>query len=209
MEESARWIRERSQLRAHAGATDEYKYIYIYLLQRHSEWQEDRRTDWVQSGFHGKLGRKNDVLRDQALLASRIARRRFASQNALVRRVAKYVLWKVSEKWKTKDGYLFWQDEYLFRGMMWADDCWQVSDNKRSWVCMVNDISEELLGLDMEPWLDSLWWASTYKDEEAATLMVGGRWKTLDMPFMKVFDALDYRFFKEMQRTEKTLKLVA
>ena len=38
---------------------------------------------------------------------------------------------------------------------------------------MVNDIIEELLDLDMEPMLESLWWASSYKNEDAAPLKVG------------------------------------
>ena len=39
-------------------------------------------------------------------------------------------------------------------------------------MCMVNDIIEELLGLDMESKPESLWWTSTYKDEDVATLKV-------------------------------------
>ena len=34
---------------------------------------------------------------------------------------------------------------------------------KRSLVCMVVDIVEELLDLDMEPKRESLWWTNTYK----------------------------------------------
>ena len=33
---------------------------------------------------------------------------------------------------------------------------------------MVNDIIEEPLDLDMEPKLESLWWSSTHKNEDAA-----------------------------------------
>ena len=33
---------------------------------------------------------------------------------------------------------------------------------------MVNDIIEELLGLDMEPKQESLWWTSTYRDVDIA-----------------------------------------
>ena len=36
---------------------------------------------------------------------------------------------------------------------------------KRSW-CMVNDITEKLLDLDMEPKPESLWCTSTYKEED-------------------------------------------
>ena len=37
------------------------------------------------------------------------------------------------------------------RGMMWANNYWLFCDNKERLVCMVNDIIEELLDLDMEP----------------------------------------------------------
>ena len=46
-------------------------------------------------------------------------------------------------------------------------------------VCMVNDIVEELLDLDMAPKLETLWWKSTHEDEDGATLKVGcgrSRW---------------------------------
>ena len=70
-------------------------------------------------------------------------------------RVAKYVLWKAEEKWKAKGwGVTFGgqhDNEYVLRGMMWADNCWLFCDNKERLVCMVNDIIEELLELDMEP----------------------------------------------------------
>ena len=55
---------------------------------------------------------------------------------------------------------------------------------------MVNDIIEELLDLAMERKTESLWWTSTYKDEDAATVKVGSRGKTWDQPVMEVFDVL-------------------
>ena len=45
--------------------------------------------------------------------------------------------------------------------MMWADNYWFFCDDKERWVCMVNDIIEELLDLDMEPKSESLWYTST------------------------------------------------
>ena len=42
-------------------------------------------------------------------------------------------------------------DEYFCRGMMWADNNWLFSDDSDMLAWMVNDILEELSGLDMEP----------------------------------------------------------
>ena len=60
--------------------------------------------------------------------------------------MAKYVLWKAEEKWKAKGwGVTFGgqhDNEYVLRGMMWADNCWLFFDNKERLVCMVNDIIE-------------------------------------------------------------------
>ena len=66
-------------------------------------------------------------------------------------------------------------DEYLFRGMMWADNFWLSSDDKEKLVCMMNDIIEELLDLDMEPKLESLWWTTTYREEDVTALKVRSR----------------------------------
>ena len=53
--------------------------------------------------------------------------------------------------------------------MMWADNHWLFCDNNNNnnerLVCMVNDIIEELLDLDMEPKPESLWWTSTHQAE--------------------------------------------
>ena len=48
-------------------------------------------------------------------------------------------------------------------GMMWADNYWMFSDNREKLTCMVNDIIEELLDLDLQPKPESLWWTSTHK----------------------------------------------
>ena len=47
---------------------------------------------------------------------------------------------------------------------------------------MVNDIIEELLDLDMERNPESLWWTSTFQDENMRTLRVGVRDRALDLP---------------------------
>ena len=78
-------------------------------------------------------------------------------------RVPKYVLWRAEEKWRTKGWELSFgglhDDEY-------TDNFWMFSDNREKLICMVNDIIEEFLDLDMEPKLESLWWTSTHKHED-------------------------------------------
>ena len=64
-------------------------------------------------------------------------------------------------------------NEYTLRGLVWADNDWLFSDNREKLICMVNDIIEELLDLDMEPTLASLWWTSTHQHEDMETLRVG------------------------------------
>ena len=56
-----------------------------------------------------------------------------------------------------------------------CDNYWLVGHDKENVVCMVNDITEELLDLDMEPKPESLWWTSTYKDEDVATSKMDSR----------------------------------
>ena len=68
-------------------------------------------------------------------------------------------------------------------GMMWADNCWPFSDHREKLICMVNDIIEVLLDLDMEPKLQSSWWTSTHKHEDMKTLRVKSRNRVRDMPF--------------------------
>ena len=41
--------------------------------------------------------------------------------------------------------------------MVWADNHWLFCDNRERLVSVVNDIIDELLDLDMEPKLESLW----------------------------------------------------
>ena len=73
-------------------------------------------------------------------------------------------------------------NEYTLRGMMWVDNNWLFIDNREKLICMVNDIIEELLDLDMERNPESLWWTSTFQDENMRTLRVGVRDRALDLP---------------------------
>ena len=97
----------------------------------------------------------------------------------LWRRVVKHALWKADDQWKIGGWRLAFGrqcgDEYFFRGMMWADNCWLLGNEKRMWVCMVNDIIKELLELDVEPKPESLWWRSTNKEEDVTLSKVGSR----------------------------------
>ena len=116
-------------------------------------------------------------------------------------RIAKYVLWKAEEKWRTKGWGLSFggqqDNEYTLRGMMWADNYWLFSESREKLICMVHDIIEELLDQDMKPKPESLWWTSTYKHEDMRSLRVGSRDKVLDLPFWEVFGVLGYRFHRD------------
>ena len=103
-------------------------------------------------------------------------------------RVAKYVLWKAEEKWRARSCGLSFggqqDNEYVLRGMMWADNYWLFSDIRERLICMVNDIIEELLDVNMEPKHKSLWWTSTHKHEEMRTLRVGNMDRAWDLPLL-------------------------
>ena len=57
-------------------------------------------------------------------------------------RVARYVLWKAEEKWKAGRWRLPFGGKKDNENVMW--------DNKERLACMVNDVSEQLLDLDMQ-----------------------------------------------------------
>ena len=86
-------------------------------------------------------------------------------------RVVKHVLWKAEGKWKARGWRLPFggekDTEYVVRGMMWADNCWLLCDNKESGM-HGNDITEELLDLDMEPKPESLWWTTRGHDNTSS-----------------------------------------
>ena len=50
--------------------------------------------------------------------------------------------------------------------MIWADNYWVFRDDKDKLTWMVNDITEELKDMDMEPKPESVWWTSAYKAED-------------------------------------------
>ena len=72
---------------------------------------------------------------------------------------------KTERKWKAKGwGIMFGGeggDEYRFSAAMWADRNWIRSDERYKLTWMVNDITEELMDLDMEPKLELLLRTST------------------------------------------------
>ena len=160
------------------------------IFQRHWKWQEDRRTD-LQPGFY----------RETEFQYSRCIRQEGVEAPVLWGRVAKYVLWRAEEKWRAKGCELSFggqhDNEYTLRGMMWADNYWMFSHNQENLNCMMNDIIEELLDLDVEPKTESMWWTSTHKDEDMRTLCVGGRDKGWDLPFCEVVDVLGCRFHRD------------
>ena len=129
-------------------------------------------------------------------------------------RVAEYVLRKAEERWKPRRWGLSFgsgesDNEYVLRSMMWADNYWKFFHNREILVHMVNDIIEELLNLDMEPKPETLWWTSSYEEEDKLTLKVGGGGKDWDLPFREVFEVLEYLFQrveKGTQGVEKTLR---
>ena len=52
----------------------------------------------------------------------------------------------------------------------------------------MNNISDEVTNLDMEPKLESLWWTSTYKAKVGATVQIKGRGKCWEMRFVEEFE---------------------
>ena len=85
-----------------------------------------------------------------------------------------------------------YKNQHALRSMKCADNYWLFFDNRDGLVCMVNDIIEELMVLDMEPKLESLWWTSTYQAEEKETLKVANRGLAWDLPFQDVFEFTGY-----------------
>ena len=198
--------------RLHVGAErgvncEHMQALLTNILQRHWEWQEDRRTD-LEPGFyryntldvakpsvlsripsltgaHGHvaalLAEMQDVQGsacfencDTEFGGSRCIRQGGVEAPVLWGRVAKYVPWKPEEKWKARFGGEN-DNEYVLQGMVWADYCWLLCDNKEGLVSRVNEIIAELLDLGMEPKLESLWWRSTHQAEEKKTMRAGDR----------------------------------
>ena len=59
------------------------------------------------------------------------------------------------------------------------------SDDKEQLTWMVNDISVELLDLDMEPKPESLWWTSIHEGEDEGTRKVGRSGESRDLPLVE------------------------
>ena len=81
-------------------------------------------------------------------------------------------------------------NEYVLRGMMWADNFWLFCDNRERLIFIVNDIIEELMDLDMEPKPEPLWWTSTHKDEDMTTFRVGGHGSSFFAKSLKSWDTV-------------------
>ena len=92
-----------------------------------------------------------------------------------------FLIAQAEKKWKAKRWRVAFgkegDGECFFSGMMWADNYWIFSDDKEKLTCMINDIIEEFLDLDLEPKAESLWWMSTYKEEDKSTLKMGSEGK--------------------------------
>ena len=173
--------------------------LLTYILQQHWEWQEDRRTNLEPGFFRCKTAfaaslcpqwhRRFFLDRLMGMVVALLAEMKDVTGSACFencettfrcsqcfrqRGVEAPVLWgRVAKKtrgWGLAAGRKH-DNEYFFRGQMWADSDWLFSDDKEKLVCMVNDIIEELLDLDMRSKLESLWWTSTYKDQD------GGEWR--------------------------------
>ena len=71
--------------------------------------------------------------------------------------------------------------------MVWADNYWLFCHDREVLVHMVNDVIEELMDLDMEPKPESLWWTSSYEEEEKLTLEVSGRRTVRSLLFKDFF----------------------
>ena len=93
---------------------------------------------------------------------------RQGSVEALVlwRKIAKCVLWRGEEKWKARRWGLWFggedDDQHRFGCMMWADNCRIFSHDRVVLTVMIKDLIGEVMGLDMEPKPESLWWKSTF-----------------------------------------------
>ena len=92
---------------------------------------------------------------------------------------------------------------------MWADNYWLICHKREILVHTVNNIIEELLNLDMAPQPESLWWTSSYEEEDQLTLKVGRGGKDWDLPFQGGLRGIGCRFQRDgrgTQGVEKTLR---
>ena len=131
------------------------------------------------------------------LLASRIVRRSFGIRHSLGREERRPQFSQCGKGWEIMFGGEG-DDEYRFSGMKWADNCWTFSDDREKLKCVVNDILDELMILDMELKPDSLWWTSPHNAADGLTLEMGGGGESWDMPFAEVFYMLGSVGFEGM-----------
>ena len=61
----------------------------------------------------------------------------------------------------------------------------------------------------MEPKPESLWWTSSFEEEDKITLKVGGGGKEWNLPFREVFEVLEYRFQCDRKCTQGVEKDIA
>ena len=97
-------------------------------------------------------------------------------------------------------------NEYVLRSMMWADNNWLFCHSREILVHMVNGFVEELLNLDRNPKPESLWWTSSYEEEDKLTLQVGGGGKDWELPFREVFEGWVVSVFSVMEKAHKGSK---
>ena len=101
-------------------------------------------------------------------------------------RVAKDVLWKAEKKWKIKGWELPFggqhDNDFVLRGMMWADNYWLLCDNRE-----IDMHGERHQSRNYWTWT---WNPSRNRFEEKDTIQAGSRARTWKLPFREVFDVL-------------------
>ena len=70
---------------------------------------------------------------------------------------------------------------------MWADNFWLMSHSKRNLEQMLRDLIEEAEKCDLAPKPASLWWTSTYEEEERSEVLVATNGLMYKSPFEEKF----------------------
>ena len=68
---------------------------------------------------------------------------------------------------------------------MWTDNFWIVSHSKRNWEQLLRDLIEEAEKWDLAPKLASLWWTSTYEEEERSKSACCHQWTDVRIPYWR------------------------
>ena len=84
----------------------------------------------------------------------------------LWQRIAAQLLASAQEKWKQKNM------AHQICGFVWADNFWSMSHSKRNAEQMLCDLIEEAETWNVAPKPGSLWWTSTYEEEERSEVLV-------------------------------------